>query len=146
MLISWSSPFLSELIILFWILDLTLLIKVLWLSVPSHHVILISTWNLSLLLKQRCLSNPESSYRSEPCFNLVNLAKVLFVVNRYPKHCIALRFRWSRRRARRFEPELWRSTCMKLKKTNFLLFLSKGKHRCIPPYLRFFALQLSLSY
>jgi hypothetical protein len=33
---------------------------------------------------------------------------------------------------------------MKLKKTNFLLFLSKCKHWCILPYLRFFALQLSL--
>jgi hypothetical protein len=38
------------------------------------------------------------------------------------------------------------STFTKLRKTNFLLFLSKGKHRCIPLHLRFFALQLSLSY
>jgi hypothetical protein len=27
----------------------------------------------------------------------------------------------------------WGSTFMKLKKTNFLMFLSKGKHWCIPP-------------
>jgi hypothetical protein len=31
--------------------------------------------------------------------------------------------------------ELWESTFVKLKKTNFLPLLSKGKHRCIPPPL-----------
>jgi hypothetical protein len=31
----------------------------------------------------------------------------------------------------------WGSTFGKLKKTNFLPFLSKGKHRCIPPPLGF---------
>jgi hypothetical protein len=31
----------------------------------------------------------------------------------------------------------WGSTFMKLKKTNFLLFLSKGKHQCIPPPIGF---------
>jgi hypothetical protein len=33
---------------------------------------------------------------------------------------------------------------MKRKKTNFPLFLSKGKHRCLPCHLSFFTLQLSL--
>jgi hypothetical protein len=31
----------------------------------------------------------------------------------------------------------WGSTFVKLKKTNFLPFLSKGKHQCIPPLLGF---------
>jgi hypothetical protein len=31
--------------------------------------------------------------------------------------------------------ELWGSTFIKPKKTNFLPLLSKGKHRCIPPPL-----------
>jgi hypothetical protein len=31
----------------------------------------------------------------------------------------------------------WGSTFMNLKKTNFVPFLSKGKHRCIPPCIGF---------
>jgi hypothetical protein len=38
------------------------------------------------------------------------------------------------------------STFVKLKKTNFLLFLSKGKHWCIPPPLEILLYNCPLSY
>jgi hypothetical protein len=36
---------------------------------------------------------------------------------------------------RKDQVKAWASTFVKLKKTNFLLFLSKCKHRCISPSL-----------
>jgi hypothetical protein len=39
---------------------------------------------------------------------------------------------------RKGQVKAWGSTFVKLKKTNFLLFLSKGKHWCISPPLGIF--------
>jgi hypothetical protein len=64
-----------------------------------------------------------------------SLASCIFVVHHYSYAMhVVLSFGYG---IGQEEPtrSFWGSTFMKLKKTNFLLFLSEGKHWCIPPPL-----------